>query len=444
MITSTILLPVLFLFLLCLSYGMKTSINRLTVNELEEAFNNNPVRFFFFRWISKIFPQERTCPLNDFLSISGLISTISYAVSGVIYLSSHEFLGQYITFSNDQAVYFGLWLFLSILVLVAIAIFFYIVFHLFATRAVFATLKLFTYVISIYLMILFPLIWPILWLEKTLISDKKPPEPKLSSEKLKKRLLELLEEPNVQEILDPRDIRSVRAMANFGSLVVREIMVPRVDVVALPSTATIHDALKIFVEEGYSRIPVYIDSIDHITGLLLYKSVMEFCLKELDSNLDVIKNTSIQSLISSVIFAPENKRIQDLFQEIRTQKIHVAIIVNEYGCTEGLVTIEDILEELVGSEIQDEHDIDEEAHYIETQDKSYIVDSKMSIIDAEKEFGITIPHNAEYETIGGFISWKMRLIPPSGTTLHHDNFTIEVLQSDKRQIHKIKISSENI
>lgn len=442
MITSTILFPGLFLFLLCLTSGVKSALSRLTPNEFDDEIIRKPIRYYLFRRVLRFFPNERSNPILDFLTILGLVTSIAYGVSGVVYLLTHDFFSKGILLGTTHPLYLTSWLLLSILVLTLFALFFVTLFNLFSNRASLAALKLFTHPISLYLILLSPVIYPIYWLEKKIASDKKPPEPKLSSEKLKKRLLELLEEPNVQELLDPRDIKSVKAMANFGSLVAREIMVPRVDIVALKSSTTIYEALKIFVEQGYSRMPVFDDTIDHITGLLLYKALMEFCLQALRSNVDLIKTTSIHTLVTSVIFAPENKRIQDLFQEIRTQKIHVAVIVNEYGCTEGLVTIEDILEALVGSEIQDEHDVDEESHYIETQDKSYIVDAKMSIIDAEKEFGISIPHSAEYETLGGFISWKMRLIPPQGTILYHDNFSIKVLHSDKRQIYKVKISSE--
>lgn len=442
MITSTLLFPALFLLLLCITLSVKSALSRLTPSEFEDECERKPYRYNLFRSLLRIFPKERSNPIHGFLSILGLVTTVAYGVSGVLYLLSHDFFSKGVLSAGGHPLYLTSYLLLAIFVLTMVALLFVTAFNLFASHAAPAVLKLFTHLVSLYLLLLFPVIYPIFWLEKKIASDKKPPEPKLSSEKLKKRLLELLEEPNVQELLDPRDIKSIRAMANFGSFVAREIMVPRVDIVALKSNITVYEALKMFVEQGYSRIPVYDDTIDHITGLLLYKALMEFCFQAINSNVEIIKTTPIQTLLTSVIFAPENKRIQDLFQEIRTQKIHVAVIVNEYGCTEGLVTIEDILEALVGSEIQDEHDIDEESHYIETIDKSYIVDAKMSIIDAEKEFGISIPHNAEYETIGGFISWKMRLIPPQGTILYHDNFSIKVLQSDKRQIYKVKVSSE--
>jgi CBS domain containing-hemolysin-like protein len=183
--------------------------------------------------------------------------------------------------------------------------------------------------------------------------------------------------------------------------------------------------------------------VDHISGMLLYKDLLKFFLHALETGLDELKKTSIKTLMNPTIYTPENRKIRDLFQELRIQKMHVAIVVNEYGCTEGLVTIEDILEELVGSEIQDEHDEDEELLYKETHDKSWIVDAKMSIVDVEKQFGLVLPHNAEYETIAGFISWKMGTIPSPGTTILEDQFNIKILSSDPRQIHKVKITPEH-
>ena len=436
MITNTLLFPILFLAGSCLLMAIKTAINRLTTNELETEFEKSQIRFFLFKWIEKIFPNERTYPVNDFLSLTGLINVVAYGISGSIYFTSNY------AKMDASSGYSFLWLLLSIGILVAVALIVYVIFHLFASRSVVATFKLFSLLASLYIVILLPIVLPIVWIEKKIAPDLKPKEPPLSSQKLKRRLLELLDEDEIEQILDPRDKHLLKSIANFGELVVREIMVPRVNVVCLPETATLSEALEMFVREGYSRIPVYKESIDHITGVLLYKDLIKHHYTELDDNHEQLKNLTIRSLVSPIIFAPENKKIKDLFNEIRSQKIHVAIVVNEYGCTEGLVTIEDILEELVGSEIHDEHDDDEEIPYIETQDKSWIVDAKMSIVDAERDFEIQFPHNPNYETLAGFISWKLGMIPGPGTTIHQDTYSIKILESDKRQIYKVKISPE--
>jgi CBS domain containing-hemolysin-like protein len=126
---------------------------------------------------------------------------------------------------------------------------------------------------------------------------------------------------------------------------------------------------------------------------------------------------------------------------MRARKIHAAIIVNEYGCTEGLVTIEDIVEELIGSEIFDEHDEEDDLIYKKTHDMGWIIEANVSIIDAEREFGIKLPHNSEYETIGGFISTKMGIVPKPGSIIHYDGYEIKVLSSNERKILKVKITA---
>ena len=208
----------------------------------------------------------------------------------------------------------------------------------------------------------------------------------------------------------------------------------------LENTSSIFEALTLFIEEGFSRIPIYDKSIDHITGVLLYKDVLEYTFKRGMADFDTIKKAPITSLITPILYAPENKKISELFQVMRSRKIHGAIVVNEYGCTEGLVTIEDIFEELIGSEILDEHDEEDELLYKKTHDKGWIVEADLSIIDAEREFGFSLPPDPEYETIGGFISTTLGVIPKPGSVIHFDQYEIKVLSSNERKILKVKIS----
>ena len=140
-----------------------------------------------------------------------------------------------------------------------------------------------------------------------------------------------------------------------------------------------------------------------------------------------------------VIYAPENKKISKLFQEFKKEKIHLAIIVNEYGGTEGIVTIEDILEELVG-EIEDEYDTEEERQFWKLPSGSVVVDAKMSIIDVEEKIGIKIPPSVEYETIGGYVFHRAGTIPSKGWKIHLEEFELEVLISNDRCIEKIRIT----
>ena len=208
---------------------------------------------------------------------------------------------------------------------------------------------------------------------------------------------------------------------------------PRIDVFSLPSETTIEEAAKRFLEEGYSRIPVYKDNVDHIIGVLLYKDV----LKTYASSKKL--QMPIENLVKPVLYTPETKKISHLLQEFRSKQTHLAIVVDEYGGTEGIVTIEDILEELVG-EIADEYDIGEEVLYTSVPGGGWIVDARMTIVDIEEDLGIKLPPSPEYDTIGGYIYHKAGAIPSKGWRIHHEDFDLEILSSDERSIDKIRIT----
>lgn len=232
---------------------------------------------------------------------------------------------------------------------------------------------------------------------------------------------------------DHSDKKRIASYLTFRKRVAKEIMIPRIHITAIREDATLQEAAELFFEEGYSRIPVYRESLDEITGVLLYKDLFNL----------YIKHKSIQepvkSLVKPVIYAPENKKISALLQEFRSQQIHFAMIVDEYGGTEGIVTIEDILEELVG-EIEDEYDAPEKDLFWKLPNGSWVVDAQMSIIDIGEKLGIAIPQNAEYETIGGYVFYRAGTIPSKGWSMHHDTFDLEVLQSSERSVEKIRIT----
>jgi CBS domain containing-hemolysin-like protein len=177
--------------------------------------------------------------------------------------------------------------------------------------------------------------------------------------------------------------------------------------------------------------------MDNIVGVILYKDVMEYYFNCIEKKETSPLETPLEKLLKPVIYTPETKKISHLLQEIRSHQIHLAIVVDEYGGTEGIVTIEDILEELVG-EIADEYDIiDEEKLYMPYPAGGWIVDAKMTIIDIEKELGIFIPQSPEYDTLGGFVFHRAGTIPSKGWKIHNDNFDLEVLSSSARSLEKI-------
>ena len=290
---------------------------------------------------------------------------------------------------------------------------------------------------SIYLLVLFPFVGLLLKLTRTLIHKVHfDEEGELVTDRSKLR--EMIRESELQQHLDPSDQKLITSFVNFKERVAKEIMVPRVDVFSLAGDTPLREAVRLFASEGYSRIPIYKDSLDEIIGVALYKDLLKgFANPEQDLD------APIDSLAKPVLYAPENKKITQLLQEFRSKQIHMAIIVDEYGGTEGIVTIEDILEVLVG-EIEDEYDIDEAKEFWELPDGGWVVDAKMTLHEIENQIGIRIPENPEYETIGGYVFHTAGTIPSKGWRLSHDEFDLEVLSSNERSLKKIKITPRSL
>ncbi len=250
----------------------------------------------------------------------------------------------------------------------------------------------------------------------------------------KEKLLEAIRDADEGSLLSEHDKKLLQSIFTFRDRIAREVMVPRVNLACIPQDATIQKAAELFEKEEYSRVPVYENSIDEITGVLMYKDLL---LKYMQP--EVRLEDSIEPLVKNVIYTPETKKISQLLQEFRKKQTHIAIVVDEYGGTAGIVTIEDILEEIVG-EIADEYD--EEADLFKSVGKGiWIVDARMNLLDLEEELGIKIPQEGEYDTIAGYIFFRLGTIPSKGTCLHHDQFELEILQSNDRVVEKVKIIS---
>jgi putative hemolysin len=249
---------------------------------------------------------------------------------------------------------------------------------------------------------------------------------------LRGKLLSLLYESDLTPLLDPNDKKLILSIASFKEKTAREVMVPRINMFCLEASTSVQEAAQSFIKEGYSRIPVFKENVDKIVGVLLYKDILKVYAN--GSNLD----SPIESLAKPIVYAPETKKISYLLQEFRTKQRHLAIVVDEYGGTEGIVTIEDILEELVG-EIADEYDIGEASMILSTSSSGWVVDARMHILDIEEQLGIRIPHSQEYDTLGGYIYHRAGAIPIKGWKIHHDDYDLEVLSSNDRAIGKVEI-----
>jgi len=263
------------------------------------------------------------------------------------------------------------------------------------------------------------------------------PKP-LTSKQVSEKIRQILEESGLVDYLDPSDRRLMMSLVYFKDRIAREIMVPRIKVFSLDIKCPVQTAVNQVLEEGYSRVPIYEGNVDNIVGILLLKDLLSFYAST-ESDLDPRLQQSIEFLVKPATFTPETKKISHLLQEFRLKQTHLAIVVDEWGGTEGIVSIEDILEELVG-EIADEYDINEEAFFTPLAAGGWIVDARMSIKDIENELGIAIPTGPEYDTLGGYIFHKAGEIPQAGYKIHHAAFNLEVLSTSERSVDKVKIS----
>lgn len=261
-------------------------------------------------------------------------------------------------------------------------------------------------------------------------------------EDARQEIMDMVQEATLSPHLEVHDKKIFESVLDFRERIAREIMVPRVDMFSLSGSTSIKDAARQLDAEGYSRIPVYRDTIDDVTGVLMYKDILTKYMEYEESGGDErILNQPIETIQKQVLYTPETKKISRLLQEFRKRQVHLAIVVDEYGGTEGLLTIEDILEEIVG-EISDEYDEEEETIVTES-DGSWIVDARMSILDIEERLGISIPQESDYDTLGGYIFHCTGTIPEKGFVIHHDDFQIEILESNDRSVEKVRLRATN-
>jgi len=294
---------------------------------------------------------------------------------------------------------------------------------------------------SLYMTVFIPLSYPLLVIyrlfTRSSLSDELT-EPRMQ---VKQELIEMIQDADTGATLDPIDKELIESVVTFRNRITREVMVPRVDIFALHGKTPIREAASLLENEGYSRIPVYKGSVDEIIGILMYKDILLKYMEFADSpDKPEILDAPIETIVKKTMYTPETKRITHLLQEFRKKQLHLAIVVDEYGGTEGIVTIEDILEEIVG-EIADEYDEDTEL-FSQITPESWVLDARMSIIDIEEEFEIKIPQDADYDTISGYIYHRTGTIPSRGFVIDHDEFKIEVLKSNERGVEKVKITAK--
>jgi CBS domain containing-hemolysin-like protein len=251
-----------------------------------------------------------------------------------------------------------------------------------------------------------------------------------TTEELEHEIQELLEEGEEQGLISIHEERLINSIFDFRETIASEIMTPSAEMICAEQKTSVPELIRLISEEGYTRIPVYQDNPDQIIGILHAKDLLRVCSCGQD------KEFNIKDLLNPATFISESKPITELLREFQLKKIHMAIVVDEFGGVRGLVTLEDVIEEIVG-EIDDEHD-DAESELRVVDERTVIVDAKIDIEDVEAHFRLTLPEGP-YESVGGFIIHRLGRVPPSGVVVHENGLAFKVLGADQRRIKTVRI-----
>ena len=243
-------------------------------------------------------------------------------------------------------------------------------------------------------------------------------------------LLEILREARENHLLDNDALSMIEGVLQVSKMRVRDIMLPRVQMVVVPKEANLEDIYPLVIEFCHSRYPVIEDDRSNVVGILLAKDLLAHVLQN--------KSLTVEQLMRPAWVVPESKRLNVLLKELRTNGNHMAIVVDEYGQTAGLVTIEDLLEQIVG-EIEDEHDEHEDESYVFQRNEHEFMIKALMPIDEFDDFFSTQLATDEYDTIGGFIVSQLEHMPKKGEILSVDEMKFEIVKADNRRIYLIKL-----
>jgi CBS domain containing-hemolysin-like protein len=330
----------------------------------------------------------------------------------------------YLFLAFPRLHYWPLWAFLA--ALICYSVFFDFVPRLLNSFGKNAFLKIF--------LPAFPLVrkisTPVLALSRNLVEREEQREDREEDRETTEEEIEtFIDEATEEGIIDKGEDELLRSVVEFGDTVVREIMTPRVNMVCIRKNATIDNLKDLIIRDKYSRIPVYKDRLDNIEGIVMAKDILEFADEK-------HKAQPIEALIRPVSFVPESMFVPDLLKEFQKVKQKLAVVVDEHGGVSGLVTMEDVVEEIVG-EIQDEYDT-EEAQIVENAPLDFTVSGATEVEELEELFDTELAED-DFITVGGLITRNLGRLPRKGETLTVKGLNVEVLDVDQKKIKKLRI-----
>jgi putative hemolysin len=280
-----------------------------------------------------------------------------------------------------------------------------------------------------------PVLFVLRWLDpavRRVLGVAKPEDDDRSP--LEQEILDAVTEGEKSGLVDESQKEMIEAVVEFPTIDCDEIMTPRTDILGIDVDSTMEQVKHIIAEAGHSRYPVYQGDLDHIVGVLYAKDLLQFVGSNGDHPFD------LRQVVREALFVPETKSLRDLLNELQANRVHIAIVLDEYGGTAGLITIEDIIEEIVG-EIEDEYDTEDDGgpELRRTHPNIAEVDARMHIDDVNDELGIELPEDEDYDTLGGFVFSTLGHIPSIGEAFDYDNVRITVTDAEKTKVIRLTI-----
>jgi len=257
-----------------------------------------------------------------------------------------------------------------------------------------------------------------------------PREKEDPTEELEREIMDAVTQAETTGAMDETEKAMIESVMVLDETAVTEIMTPRTDLVGVESTATFAEVRDLILKEGHSRIPVYEETLDHIVGILYAKDLLR---------VEDPASFSLREMMRPVLFVPETKDLASLLREFQTGRRHMAIVLDEYGGTAGLVTIEDILEELVG-EITDEHEPPPAPPIMRLDDRAALVDARVRVQEANEELHLDLPEDEAYDTLGGYVFSKLGRIPKVGERFVDDGVEVEIVEAGERSVGRVRIT----
>ena len=245
-------------------------------------------------------------------------------------------------------------------------------------------------------------------------------------------LVQLMRDAEKRDLLGQDALAMIEGVLQVSELQVRDIMIPRSQIVFIPRDAALEEIYPLVTESAHSRFPVQDEETSHVAGILLAKDLLSYVIAGEDQKFDV------KDVMRPAIFVPESKRLNVMLHEFRANRNHMAIVIDEYGSVAGLITIEDVLEQIVG-EIEDEHDFEEEAFILQRNEREYNIKALTAIEDFNERFGTTYSDD-DVDTVGGMVVKSFGHVPEHGEKTQIDDFLFEVLRADNRRVHLLRMT----